>query len=339
MTDFGVDLGSARTVIVSGKQVLLNEPSVIAIETHTGEPVAFGQEAYEMIGRTPDRITALCPIERGVIADYDVVELLAKHFLSKVSANRMLKPRVMVSMPSGVTAVQHRSVIDAVTAAGARNVCMIEAPLAAAIGNDVDFTSPRGTIIVDVGAGATDVAVLSMGGLAKCESARVAGCDFDDAITRYVRKECNVLIGPRTAENIKKTIGCVTERPFELAMTAKGRNLFTGLPQAFEITASQVCTAVADTANAICKAVQSVLENTPPELIGDIITDGVLLSGNGSLIRGFDEYLAHYTHIKVRRAPEPKLCVAFGTGRALRNMDLLKNGDYAFRTLQDLAIE
>ena len=339
LTNIGIDLGTANTIICSGQKIMLNEPSVVSLETATGKPVKYGKEAYKTIGRSPDRITPVCPIERGVIANYEITEYMLEHFMRTVCGGKMLKPRVMISMPSGITAVQQRSIVDAATNAGARNVCLIEGPVAAAIGIGIDFSKPHGTIIVDVGAGTTDVAVLSMGGLAQCDSLRVASLDFDDAIARYVRKHFNVLIGQKTASEIKTKIGCVVYRSVEVAMVAKGRNLLTGLPQLFEITSNQVCDAMNDVSYSICREVQSVLEKTPPELIADISGDGIYLSGGGALIRGMPELMRRYTGLKVNLVDEPTTCVVKGTGKALKNLDLLKNGDYQFRTLHDLVIE
>lgn len=339
LTDIGIDLGTANTVIFAGRSVVLSEPSVVAVETETGRPLYFGSDAYRMVGRTPDRITTVFPIERGVIANYEVAEHMVRYFLKKIYGNRMIKPRVMVSIPSGITAVQQRSVRTVVEDAGARDVCLIEAPVAAAIGVGVDFVKPHGTIVVDVGAGTTDVAVLSMGGLAQCESIRMASLDFNEAIIRYVRKEYNILIGARTAEEIKLKIGCVVHRPVEVAMKAKGRNLFSGLPEMFEITSNEVSDAISEVSYGICGAIQSVLERTPPELVADISTDGILLTGGGVLIHGMPELLHRYTGLKATVVPDPTSCVARGTGKALENPDLLVNGDYEFRSLQDLTLE
>ena len=338
-TDIGMDLGTAKTVIFAGRGVVLNEPSVVSVETETGRPIKFGHDAYRMVGRTPDRITTIFPIERGVIANYEVAEQMVRYFLKKIYGNRMLKPRVMVSMPSGVTAVQQRSVRTVVEDAGARDVCLIEAPVAAAIGVGVDFKKPHGTIVVDIGAGRTDVAVLSMGGLAQCESIRLASLDFNEAIIRYVRKEYNILIGVRTAEELKQNIGCVVHRPVEVAMKSKGRNLFSGLPEVFEITSNEICDAISEVSYGICGAIQSVLERTPPELVADISTDGILLTGGGALIHGMPELLQRYTGIAASIVAEPATCVARGTGKALEHPELLENGDYEFRSLQDLTLE
>ncbi|MDR1892319.1 MAG: rod shape-determining protein [Oscillospiraceae bacterium] len=337
-TDIGLDFGTASTVICAGRQVVLNEPTAVSLDTQSGRPLKFGSDAFAMVGKTPDSITAVLPVEHGVIANYDAAEHLLRYFLKKVSSTKMVKPRVLVSIPAGVTAVQRRSIMDALQSAGARTVCLIESPVAAAVGIGVDFSKPHGTIIVDIGAGTTDVAVLSLGGLAQCESIRIGGGDFDEAIIRYVRKEYNILIGNKTAEDIKKQIGCVTQRPIEIAMKAKGRNLFTGLPQIFEITTNEVCAAVTDVSYGICNGIQGVMENTPPELVGDIAGDGMILTGGGSLIHGMNELLTRYTGIKANVVDDPFTCVARGAGKALDNLDLLKNGDYEFRTLQDLMI-
>lgn len=337
--DIGIDLGTAKTCILSGAKIMLEEPSAAAVDTDSWEPIAFGEKAYKMIGRTPDSITSVLPIERGVIADYDVAEEMMRRFMRKAFGNKMVKPRVMVAMPSGLTAVQHRSVAQVVEAAGGRNVCTIESPMAAAIGMGIDFTKARGTMIVDIGAGTTDVAVISLGGLSQCESGRVASRDFDEAVIRYVRKEYNILIGLQTAEQIKKQIGSVVHRPVEIAMQAKGRNLFTGLPQLFEITTNEVFQAVDDIAVNICKTVQGVLERTEPDLVADVSEDGIFLTGGGALIYGMEKRLSDFTGVPVHLVEDPLHCVVRGTGTALKHPSLLKNGDYAFRSLQDLIVE
>lgn len=338
-TDIGIDLGTSKTILLSGVNIVLEEPSAAAVDTDTWEPLYFGEQAYKMIGRTPDSVTSVLPIERGVIADYDVAEQMIRYFIRKAFGNRIVKPKVMVAMPGGVTAVQHRSVAKAVEAAGGRNVCTIESPMAAAVGIGLDFEKAHGNMIVDIGAGTTDVAVISMGGLAVCESARVASRDFDEAIIRYIRKEHNVLVGLQTAENIKIQIGSVVERPVEIAMQAKGRNLFSGLPEVFEITTNEIYFALKDTTQSICKAVQGVLEKTPPDLVADISADGIYLTGGGALIFGMEELLQNTMGIPVKLVSDPLHCVVRGTGIALKKPEILKNGDYEFRSLQNLIIE
>lgn len=336
----GIDLGTDRTRIFSGESIVLDLPSVVAVMAHSGEAVAFGEDAEKMIGKTSEYVNVVSPISRGVIANYDEADIMLKNYLGRVCGNRMIKPRVLVSMPGGLTAVQMRSVINAVTDAGGRNVCLIEAPVALAVGLDIDFTRPYGTVIVDIGAGTTDVAVLSMGGIAQCLSAKCAGCDFDEAIIKYVRHEHNITIGPRTARQIKERIGCVIPRPVEIAMKAKGVHIFSGRPQTFEITANEVCEAVSDVTENIISSIRQVLERTPPELVSDIAKDGVILTGGGALMHGMTEKLKEALSTSVRLIDDPFRTVAKGTGLAMKNFSLLKKeNDYRFRALRDLVIE
>ena len=335
-TDFGIDLGTQRTVICAGKSVVLDEYTAISYETHTGELIAAGTDAYNMLGRTPRSITAVCPLKSGIIAEYDLAESMLCAFLKSVANNKMFKARVMVAVPSDITEMPRRSIYNACYAAGARDVCLIETPVAAAIGLGVDFTTPRGVVVVDIGAGTTDIATLSMGGLVQCESSPTAGNAFSAAIERYIKREYNVLIGPHTAERIKKQIGCVIPRPLELTVTSKGRNQFSGMPQTFEINTNEMITALYDTAMTICKAISGVLEKTPPDIVGDIASDGVILTGGGSALFGMASFIENYTGLKVRVADNPKLCVAKGTATAIKNFDLLKNGDYRFKSLDEI---
>ncbi|MBQ2676395.1 MAG: rod shape-determining protein [Clostridia bacterium] len=337
-TDFGIDLGTQRTVIYSGKSIVLDELTAVSYETRTGELIAAGDDAYNMLGRTPASVTAVCPIKNGVIAEYDVAESMLSAFLNQVANNKMFKARVMVAVPSSITEMQKRSIYNACSSSGARDVCLIEGPVAAAIGIGLDFTTPKGSIIVDVGAGTTDIATLSMGGLVKYQSTNVAGSSFNNAIAKYIKREHSVIIGPHTAEQIKRQIGCVTQRPLELTITAKGQHQFTGMPQTFEINTNEMITALYDTAVSICKSVQSVIEKTPPEMTGDIYSDGITLIGGGSILYGFPEFLANYIGVKVTTVDNPKTCVAKGTAMALKNFDLLKNGDYRFKSLDELSM-
>lgn len=337
-TDIGIDLGTKKTILLSGSKIISEQPSVVTVNTETWEPICFGEKAYSMIGRTPESLTTVFPIRRGVISDYNIAEKMLKHFMKESFGNRILKPRVMVSMPIGVTSVQHRSVANAVESAGGRNVCTIESPVAAAIGLGVDFKKPRGSFIIDIGAGTTDTATISMGGLANCDSARVASGDFDEAIVRYIRKKYNVFVGLQTAEKIKKQIGSVVKRQVELTMRVKGRNLLTGLPVFVDVSSNDVYCAVADTAHSICTAVKSVIENTPPELVADIMNNGALLTGGGALIYGMPQLLSETLGLEVVPDEDPVHSVARGAGIALRNPDLLKNSDYQFRSIQELVI-
>jgi len=335
--DIGIDMGTANTIIFTNGAVVLKEPSVVIIDAETEACLNFGAEAFKMMGRTSDKMMVVKPIEHGVIASHLEAESMLRYFLKKIGGNRMIKPRIMIAMPAGITAVQQRSFIYAVQEAGARNICPIESPVAAALGMGIDFKKPYGTIVVDVGAGSTDIAVLSMGGLAQSESVRVASSDFDEAIIKYVRRKYSVAIGAKTAENIKMHIGSAVHRPIEITMKAKGLNFKTGLPQVFELTANEVCDAISDVSYGICRAVQAVLEKTPPELVGDIAKDGILLTGGGALLSGMCELFERYMGIKATLAPNPLESVANGIGVAMKNFDLLKNGDYEFKSLVDIA--
>lgn len=335
-SDIGIDLGTSKTVIVSGKSILLSEPSVVLMDNYDEVPVDFGMYAKRAIGRATDRYQAFTPIERGVIADYDVAEYMLNNYLSRVIGNKLTKPRAVVSTPSGITAVERRSVIDAVQSSGIRSVCTIESPVASALGMGIDFARPHGTIVVDVGAGTTDVAVLSMGGISRCETTKVGGVDLDDAIIRYMKREYNYLIGRSTAMDIKHRIGCAVERPIEVAMMAKGMNLSNGLPSAVEITAEEVREAMSDVVRSICVAVQSVVNNTPPELVGDISQDGIYLTGGTAMLYGLAQFMSQYLGVSVHTADNVTLSVARGIGIAMRHFDLLENGDYKFITIQDL---
>lgn len=337
-TDLGVDLGTRKTVIVRGKKIVLNQPSVVLMEEYDDSPYKYGKEAFEAIGRAPGRYRPVCPIERGVISDYAVAEHMLRHYIQYACGKRMTKPRVVVSMPSNITWVQQRSIIDAVQNAGGRSVCTIEAPVAAALGMGIDFKRPHGTIVVDIGAGTTDVAVISMGGLSKCESVQVAGTDIDAAIIDYMKREYGLLIGEHTAEFIKCQVGTAIPRQVEIAIQAKGVNAATGLPKIVEITANEVCEAISDVVYRICGAVRDVLDKTPPELVGDIAEDGIYLTGGTSQLTGMADCLSNYIGIKVTTADNWEYCVAKGIGNVLHHFDLLANGDYEFRTLQDLIV-
>ena len=337
--DIAIDLGTSKTVIISGGKKVLEEPSIVSIDTDTKEPLSFGSLAKETLGRTPDSVTTVFPIEYGIIADYGITEQMLKEYMHKAFGNHLLRPRVIVSVPTGVTAVQHRSVARAVEIAGGRNVCTIESVMADAIGLGIDFTKPRGSMVVDIGAGITDIATMSMGGLAVCSSIRNASNDFDEAIIRYVRREFNVLIGRQTAENIKIQLGSVVKRPVEVTIQAKGRNLFTGLPQIFEVSSTDVYNAIIDNAMSICAAVKSVIEKSPPDIVSDILSDGIYLTGGGALIYGMADLLAKYTHTGVNMAVSPKYTVAKGAAIALKRPELLVHGDYQFRSIQELIVD
>lgn len=322
--DIGIDLGTASVLVyVKGKGIVLNEPSVVALDRTTNKVTKVGEEAQRMLGRTPGNIVAIRPLRDGVISDYEITEKMLKHFLKKVCGKRIFKPRVVVCVPSGVTEVEERAVIDAAEQAGASKAKLIEEPIAAAIGAGVDISKPYGTMIVDIGGGTTDVAVISLGGIVVSNSIKVAGDKFDEAIVRYVRKKHNIMIGERTAEILKTQIGCVYPRPEVLSMEIRGRSLLSGLPETVVITSTELMEALAETVGYIVEATHNVLERTPPELVGDISDRGIILIGGGSLIYGLDQLLSKELGINVRIADDPISCVAIGTGKALEHFDYM----------------
>lgn len=322
--DIGVDLGTATVLIyIKGKGIVLKEPSVAAVDKMTGRLFAVGYEAQRMIGRTPGNIVAVRPLRDGVISDYDVTEKMLKSFLSKVSISRLFKPNIMVCVPSGVTDVEERAVKDAAVQAGAKRSYIIEEPIAAAIGAGIDISQPNGSMIVDIGGGTTDIAVISLGGVVVSTSIKVAGDKFDDAVVKFIRKKHNVLIGERTAEQIKQEVGCVHLSEEEKSTEVKGRNLLTGLPKIFSVTSTEIYEALIDTAELIVDAVHQTLEKTPPELVGDIASEGIIMTGGGSLLSGLAALITEKTGIKAVVADDPTTCVAIGTGKALEQMDIL----------------
>lgn len=336
----GLDIGSDRIRIYTGHGIALDEPSVVAVKVYNGEPVAFGEKARQMLGKTGERVSVVNPVSRGSIGEYEEAQMLLKEYLGRVCKNRMIKPKVLCSMPSGLSAVQMRSVIRLVKDAGARSAALIESPIALAVGMDIDFSTPHGTIVVDVGAGTTDIAVLSLGRLVQCASANIAGCDFDEAIVRYIRKKYNIIIGDITARQIKEKIGCIKKRSVEIGMTVKGNHIYSGLPKAFEITANEVCEAAEDVYQGIVKAIREVLEKTPPELVADGAGDGIYLTGGGALLHGFKERLQDDLSIKVNLVSDPINSVVRGTGLALSKAGVIgKSSDYRYRNLKDLILE
>lgn len=325
--DIGIDLGTATILIyVKGKGIVLKEPSVVAVDKNRGKVVAIGHEAQKMLGRTPENIQAIRPLRDGVISNYDLTEQMLKFFIKKICNYFIFKPRIMICVPSMVTEVEERAVYDAAVQAGARKVYLIEEPKAAAIGAGIDITRPCGNMVVDIGGGTTDVAVISLKDSAVSTSIKVAGDKFDEAIVRYIRKKYNVMIGERTAEEIKMKIGCVVAREPRETMSVKGRSLMTGLPQMQEISSDEMVEALSEPATAIVEAIHSVLERTPPELVGDIITNGIVLTGGGSLICGLDKLISKHTGINTYVADDPVTCVARGTGRALEDLNVLQDG-------------
>ncbi|MCF8012509.1 MAG: rod shape-determining protein [Clostridiales bacterium] len=341
--DIGIDLGTANVLVyVKGKGVVLQEPSVVAMDKETQKVIAVGSEARSMLGRTPGNIVAIRPMKDGVIADYDITEKMLKYFIKKSNGRKNLwKPRVMVCIPSGVTSVEERAVYQATVQAGARKAFVIEEPLAAALGAGLDISRPDGSMLVDIGGGTSDVAVLSLGGIVKSRALRVGGDKFDDAIVKYVRRVMNLAIGERTGEEIKMEIGSAFPSAIEeKTMQVRGRDLVEGLPVAEELTSTQVYDAVKENLNAVVGAVKEVLESTPPELAADIVEKGIVLTGGGALMQGLDLLLRHETGLAVHVADEPLSCVAYGTGRALGMLHILegykqkKRDDHRFKNTQ-----
>ena len=325
--DIGVDLGTANVyVYIKGKGIVLREPSVVAIDRDSNKILAIGEEARRMLGRTPGNIIAIRPLREGVIADYDTTESMLRHFIQKVAGQSFFfKPRIMVCIPSGVTTVEKRAVLEAAVQAGARKTFLIEEPLAAAMGAGLVISEACGSMVVDIGGGTTDVAVLSLGGIVVSKSTRIGGDKLDDALTRYVKKEYNILIGERTAEDIKINIGTVYPTGRNETMEIRGRDLVSGLPKTVRITSAETREAMAEPISLIVECVKSVLEKTPPELAADIVDRGIVLTGGGSLVHGLDLLINQETGIATYLADDPLSCVALGTGKALDALESLQD--------------
>jgi rod shape-determining protein MreB len=324
--DLAIDLGTANTLIyVRGQGVVLDEPSVVAINANDGRPVAVGMEAKRMMGRTPNHIKAIRPLKDGVIADFEVCEKMLRYFIQKVHASKWSKPRMVICVPSGITGVEQRAVQDAAEYAGARKpVHIIEEPMAAAIGADLPVHEPSGNMIVDIGGGTTEVAVISLGGIVCAQSVRVGGDELDDGVMQYVKKEYSLAIGERTAEEIKIQMGTAWPLDEELTADIRGRDLISGLPRTVEITTEHIREAVAEPISAIVDAVKTTLDKTPPELAADIMEDGITITGGGALLGGLAERLNHETGMPIRIADEPLYSVVIGSGRALENIDAMR---------------
>jgi rod shape-determining protein MreB len=330
-TDMGIDLGTATVLVyIKGKGVILKEPSVVAIDKSNNKVRAVGEEARQMIGRTPGNIVAIRPLRDGVISDYDITETMLKHFIRKACGKRRISaPRVMVCIPCQATEVEKRAVRDAAVNAGAKKVYLIEEPLAAAIGADLDITEASGSMVIDIGGGTTDIAVISLGGIVVRSSIKVAGDKFDEAIIRYIRKRHKLMIGERTAEDLKVNIGSAFKRDKEVTMEIRGRDLVTGLPKNIVVSSEEMREALKETVNAIAECTHSVLERTPPELAADIADKGIVMTGGGALLSGLDQLIADVTKVPVRIAEEAVSCVALGTGKVLDyidKIDLSNNG-------------
>lgn len=326
--DMGIDLGTANTLVfVKGKGIIVSEPSVVAENTVTKEVLAVGDEAKQMIGRTPGNIVATRPLKDGVIADFATTEAMLKYFINKAYKKGFFnsKPRVIVCVPSGVTAVEMRAVYEAAKNAGAKEAHLIEEPMAAAIGAGLPVEEPTGSMVVDIGGGTSEVAIISLGGIVTSKSLRVAGDELDEYIVNHIKKEYNLMIGERTAEDIKMTIGSAFPKNQEESKEVRGRDLVTGLPKTMNITSTEILEAIKEPINAIVDAIKYTLEKTPPELAADIMELGIMLTGGGALLSGFDKMISKETGMPVHIADEPLNCVALGTGLALEHIDTLKN--------------
>ncbi len=326
-TDIGVDLGTANVLVfVKGKGIVLREPSVVAMDKGSGRIISVGEEARKMLGRTPGNIVATRPLREGVIADYDVTEKMLKYFIGKACGRSFFfRPRIMVCIPSGVTGVEERAVRQAALQAGARQAHLIEEPLAAALGAGLEISEASGSMVLDIGGGTTDIAVLSLGGIVTSESLRVGGDKFDESIVRYIRREFNLMIGERTAEELKMTIGTAYPqgKTENTVSDIRGRDLVTGLPKTVKVSSQQTYEAMQEVIESVVSAVKEVLERTPPELSADIINKGIVMTGGGALLNGLDTLLSRETGLPVHVADDPLSCVALGTGKALNMINVL----------------
>ncbi|MGI9600954.1 MAG: rod shape-determining protein [Acidimicrobiales bacterium] len=325
--DMAVDLGTANTLVyLRGAGIVLDEPSVVAVNAVDGRPLAVGVEAKRMIGRTPSHIQAIRPLKDGVIADFDICEKMLRYFIQKVHQRKWAKPRMVICVPSGITGVERRAVQEAAEFAGARRPAyIIEEPMAAAIGAGLPVQEPTGNMIVDIGGGTTEVAVISLGGVVTSQSARVGGDELDDAIINYIKKEYSVALGVRTAEEVKIALGSAWPRTQELRAEIRGRDLVTGLPKTIVISTGEVREAVEEPVAAICDAVKMTLDKTPPELAADIMEQGITLAGGGALLSGLDARLQSETGMPIRLAPDPLYAVALGSGQSLEEFEALKD--------------
>ena len=326
--DIGIDLGTASVLVyIKGKGVVLNEPSVVAIDKNTGRLLKVGAEAQAMLGRTPGNIVAIRPLRDGVISDYDMTERMLKEFIRKVTGGfHLFPPRIMVCVPSGITEVEERAVIDAGRQAGARRVYLIEEPVAAAIGAGIDITKPDGHMVVDIGGGTSDIAVISLSGVVESASIKVAGDQFNESVVKYMRRKHNILIGERTAEQMKMEIGCVYPKEEEATIEIKGRCLMTGLPKTITVNSTEMMEAFEEPVERVLEAVHGVLERTPPELVADISNNGIVMTGGGSLVDGFDKLITARTGIHTVVAEDAISCVAEGTGKSLDSLGDMQDG-------------
>ena len=325
--DIAIDLGTMTTrIYVRGRGIRLREATLVAVDRSNGRLLRIGEEAKKMFGRTPANIVPVHPIVSGVISDYDMTARMLKDFISRITSFSLFKPRVLICVPASITGVEERAIIDAAIEAGARKVYLIEDSIATAVGAGIDINKADGHLVFDIGSGTTEVAVVSLGGVVECESIKTAGMAFDEAIVRYVRKKHNLLIGLRTAEELKHSIGCVYPRPEVLQEEIKGRCLVTGLPRAVTVTSTEMIEALEEPLNQVLEAVHMVLERTPPELVGDVSQNGIVLSGGGCMLWGLDKVIAERTGIDTILVDDPLSCTAYGAGRMLQNLNDMNEG-------------
>jgi rod shape-determining protein MreB len=324
--NMGIDLGTANTVVfVQGKGIVLREPSVIALDKKTSTVVAVGEEARQMVGRTPGNIIAVRPMKDGVIAEFEITEMMIRAFIEKANTDsHLIHPKILIGVPWGITGVEKRAVLDAAQQAGSKETYLIDQPMAAAIGANIAVTEPQGNVIIDIGGGTTEVAVISLGGIVVCNSIRVAGNEFDDAIISHCRKNYNLLIGERMAEKVKIEIGSAYPFEEEKSMEVRGRDLLTGLPKNFTLNSSEIRDALSEPISTIIETLRATLEKTPPELSSDIMEKGIILAGGGCLLYGLDKLIAEETEMKVKLADDPLSCVALGSGYVLEDISMME---------------
>lgn len=328
-SDIAIDLGTAAIKFyLQGKGLIINEPSVVAVNIKTGHILAVGKKAYSMIGKTSDKIAVLGPMHRGVISDFSMAEYLIQYYCNKVGGSRLFMPRVIVSVPCEITEVEKRAIVDAVSSAGVRKICLIQEPMAAAIGAGIDISAPRGSLVVDVGAGTTDMAVISLSGISASKTIPLAGDHFDDEIIKYVRRKYHLIIGKKTAEQAKVSIGCVYPREKQMVYRMKGSHAHTGMPHWADITSDDMLAAMLRSSLRLIRSLHAVLENTPPELMRDISEDGIVLTGASANLYGLDRLMERKIKLPVKIAPDADICVAMGAGKALQFMDTMEQVSY-----------
>lgn len=336
--NIGIDLGTANVIVYQeGKGIVMSEPSVVAYRTKNGKMAAVGNRAYKMLGKEPDSLEVVRPMKDGVVSNFTVAEQMLRYFIKQICGNKIFKPNIIISMPGTVTNLERRTILDVITASGAGKACLLEEPIAAALGAGVNSMNPRGVMIVDLGGGTTDVAVITMGSMAVASSIKVAGNVLNEDIMRYCSRERNVLVGELTAEEIKKQVGCAYQRQNELAMVAKGKDYITGMPVEFEITSNEAYFAMRPHILNIVESVCTVLERTPPELSADIMQEGIVLTGGTAMLYGLRKMIEDRTGIKTRVAEDPLNCVANGIGMCLGDVNLLANNGYLFMSRQDIS--